>query len=442
MHRLLKFKKIFRNNMEIKTKKLADSKVKLQVVLNKEELIDFVKEAEKLLANQIRVEGFRPGKVPHDLVRKNIGPEKIKEEALNIALRSSFSDAIAKEKFDVINQTDFKILKNTPECLEYEMILSIFPEVILGKYTGLDVEKNTISVTDGEIQKTLDELARMRAVTKPVERPAEKGDKVEVDFEIFQDGKLIDGGKSENHPLIIGEKQFIPGFEEEIIGLNSGDNKTFTIKTPADYHQKEIAGKEIKIELKLKKVEEYKIPEINDQFAINLGRFKSLQELKNNLKKSLEMEKENKEKERVRLEILNEIVKKSIMEIPSVLIDERLDSLIHEFDQELHEKDMELGLYLAHLKKTQDDLRKDWRPKAEAQVKMSLVARAIAKQEKISISDDEIEKEFAVLADHYTRQGMLEQLQQSDPISIKSRIKDVLLNEKVFDFLEKSNETK
>jgi trigger factor len=262
---------------------------------------------------------------------------------------------------------------------------------------------------------------------------------VEVDFEIFSEGKIIEGGKSENHPLVIGDNKFIPGFEDHIVDMKAGDKKTFTLQVPKDYSQKEISGKEIKIDLSLKKVEELKTPEVNDEFARGLGHFKDLSELKSNLRQSLTMEKENKERDRIRLAILNEIVAKSEMELPKILVEERLDSMIQSFDEDLHQKGMELGLYLAHLKKTQDELRKDWLPQAQSQVKMSLVSRAIARQEKIEVGDDELDQEFASLAEHYTRQGMLDQLQNSDPNIIKSKIKSVLLNEKVFEFLEKNN---
>ncbi|MGD0976754.1 MAG: trigger factor [Minisyncoccia bacterium] len=425
--------------MESTTKKLPDSKVKLSVRLDKAELLEFVEEAEKILASETHLEGFRPGKAPKEIVRKRIGEDKIKEEALSIAIRSSFAEAIKKEKLDVIDQADFKIGKNTPDCLEYEMVLSVFPAVVLGKYTGLNIKENKIAVTEDEIKKTLDELVKMQATAKTTDRPAKAGNRVEVNFEIFSEGKLIDGGKSENHPLVIGEKKFIPGFEEQIVGMQTGEKKSFAIQVPADYVQKEIAGKEIKIDLELVKVEELLVPVLDDGFAKSLGKFADLTALKENLKKSLEAEKEAKEKDRVRLAILSEIVGKSQMELPATLVEERLDSMIRDFDEDLHQKGMELGLYLAHLKKTQDDLRNDWRQKAEQQVKMSMVARTIARQEKIEVNDEDIEKEFATLSDYYTRQGMLEDLKQSDPLAIRSRIKDVLLNEKVFDFLEKNN---
>lgn len=422
-------------------KKLPESKVQLEVSLSKEELQDFAREAEKKLANEIRIKGFRAGKVPKELVRQQMGEQKIKEEALSIAVQSSFADVVKKEKLDVISQTDFKIKENTPEQLVYGMTLSIFPEVVLGKYTGLNIKKNQVAVVETEVDEAVDQLVKMRTTAEVADRPASTGDKVEVDFEIHSDGKMIEGGKSENHPLVIGEKKFIPGFEDQIIGMAAGEKKVFSIKVPADYPQKEISGKEVQINLTLKKVEQLKPPLLDDKFAQGLGRFSTLKDLKENLRQSLILEKEDKEKERVRLLILNEIISKSTMEVPTVLVEERLNSMIRDFDEELHTKGMELGLYLAHIKKTQDDLRKDWRSWAQTQVKMSLAARAIARQESLVISEQEIDQEFALLVDNYTRQGLLEELQKSDPIAIKARIRDVLINEKVFDFLEKNNLT-
>lgn len=428
--------------MTFTSRKLDDSRVELSIDLNQNDLKKYIAEVEKRLASNFKLEGFRPGKVPSDIVRKHLGAEKISQEALSLAIQSSLADILEKEDLDVITYpigSDFKIIENSPAKLSYQVILTVFPEIKLGKYVGLGIKKRPISVGEPEIKNVLRDLQELRIQRQNADRPAKLGDRVEVDFLITLEGKEINGGKSQNHPLILGKKAFIPGFEEQIVGMRIDENKKFTLKVPTGYYQENIAGKDIDIDLTLKKVESLSTPELNDNFAKKVGNFNNLHDLEKNIEQGLTMEKEAKEKERTRLEILNQIVVTSKFNAPPVLVEERLDGLIQEFDHELHQKGMELGPYLAHINKTQDDLRRDWRSKAELQVKMNLITRAIAKEENIKINNEEVTQKLAVLADHYAREGMLDDLQNTNPMIIKSRIHDALLSEKVFEFLDNSN---
>lgn len=428
--------------MTFSSKKIDDLRLELTVDLNGDDLKKYINEVEKQLADNLILEGFRPGKAPHDLVRKHFGAEKISQEALSLAVQSSLADVLENEKFEILSYptgADFKIQENNSAKLIYHVVLTVFPEIKLGKYIGLDIKKKLVSVSESEIQDFLHNLQELRTQRQDTHHPAQLGDRVEVDFLITLEDKEIEAGKSENHPLILGKDSFISGFEEQIIGMKENEKKRFSLKVPADYYQKNISGKEIDIDLTLKKVENLSVPKLDSDFAKSVGHFNSLEDLEKNIKQGLVLEKEAKEKERIRLDILNKIVAESHFIAPPVLVEKHLDALIQEFDNELHQKGMELGLYLAHIKKTQEDLRKDWGEKAESRVKMSLVARAIAKNENINISDNEIAGELAVLADNYTKKGMIEELKNIDPEAIKLKIQDLLLNEKVFEFLEKNN---
>ncbi|MEX1064102.1 MAG: trigger factor [Candidatus Paceibacterota bacterium] len=428
--------------MNITSKKLADSKVELTVDLDKNDLASYVRETEEQLAKEIKMEGFRQGKAPKEIIRKKIGEDKIKEEALQTAVQSSLREALAQEKLDVIDQADFKIKENSADKLVYNVTFVVFPEVNLSEYKNLGVKKNEVSVEDSEIDKVLNDVQKSRTTFNEVKRPAEKGDRAEVDFTIKDKGTVIDGGKSQNHPVVLGDGLFVPGFEEQIIGMTTGETKNFSLKIPLDYYQKAIAGKDLDFEVTVNKVEDRSLPELNDEFAKTLGKFSSMDEVKDNIRKGLTIEKEGKEKDRIRLAILDKIGEKTKIEAPDVLIEKRIDDMISGLDNELHQKGMELGPYLAHIKKTQDDLRKEWRPQAEAQVKMSLIARAVAKEEKLVVSDEDVNNELqAVLQQHVLKnQGdSAEILKDINPDELKRRIKDMLTNEKVFDFLEKNN---
>ena len=425
--------------MTTSLKKMPDSQVEVVVDLDKDDLRTYWRETEKILTNQLRLDGFRSGKVPPNIARRHVGEEKTRQDALTLALQSSLADTIKKEKLEVIDQKSLVIKENSPEKLVYKITLTVFPEVVLGKYTNLAVKIKPVAVQDREVERVIYDILKLRTIRAESKDPAKKGDRVEVDFSLMLNGTVIDGGKSENHPIILGDNKFAPGFEEAIVGMKAGETKKFSLSIPADYYQTTIAGKELAVEVFLKKVENIQLPELNDDFVKSLGRFNSVENLRANIKQGLLAEKETKEKDRVRIEILNNIIKHSQIEVPKILIEQRLDSLIQDFDNELHQKGMELGPYLAHLNKTQDDLRNDWHAKAESQVEMSLVAREIAKKEKIQVNDGEIAQEFSVMADHYNQRGLNDALKEIDPAAIKIRIHDVLVNEKVFDFLEKNN---
>ncbi len=417
-------------------KKIDSSKLELTVEIGKEELLEFINETEKGFANELRMEGFRKGKVPRDMMRGQIGEDKIRQESLQMAIESSLSEVLSKEKLDLITQENFSIKENTPEKLLYTVTLVVYPDVKLGEYKGLTLEKGIVEISKEEVAKVLDEVAKSRTVFNVVERPAELGDKVEVDFTIKQDGTVIEGGQSENHPVVLGENKFVVGFEAAVVGMKSGEDKTFNLSIPADYFQKSIAGKQLECHVILKKVEQSTAPVLDDDFAKSLGRFASLSDLEANVQQGLLLEKENKEKERMRLKMVELVAEKSECEIPELLIQQRLESMVSSFDEELHSMGMELGPYLAHIKKTQDDLTKEWRPQALKQVKASLILRAIAKQEQIRVTDEELEEELQIVLQGYTnKKGDIKTL---DIPTIKNKIHNLLLNEKVFQLLETS----
>ena len=429
--------------MTFTAEKLPDSRVKLAVSLDKKDLLLFVEKAEKQLARDVKLEGFRPGKAPKDMVRKAIGEEKLREEALRLAVESSLAEAMASEKLEVLDRVGFEIKENFPEKLIYWATFLIFPELVLGKYEGLGVKRNAVVVSDGEVKKVLDEALKSRTVFNEVKRPAQLGDRVEVDFIIKESGAVIEGGKSENHPVVLGDGKFVPGFEERLVGMEKGGTKHFSLKIPADYYQKTIAGKELDFEVAVKRVEGKTVPKLDDEFAKSLGNFHSLKEVEASINQGLAIEKETKEKDRIRLAILEKIAAVTEVKVPPELIKNRLDAMLRDLDGELHQKGMELGLYLAHIKKTQDELRRDWRPKAELQAKMGLIARTIAKKEELSVGEEEVNRELQIVLQQYIMSGQggtgPEALQNIDPEGLKSKIRDALLNEKVFEFLEKKN---
>ena len=430
--------------MNFTTKQLDDFQIEITVNLDKDDLGSYTVQAEKELAGKLEVEGFRPGKAPKEIARKRIGEQLIKEEALNLAVQSSLAKVLAGKKMEVIEQASLIIKENSADRLLYKVTLTVLPEIQLGEYKHLTEKSNSVFVDDAEIKNALQGIVNLRTTLKEVNKPAQPGDHVEVDFKVFDHGILIDGGQSENHPVTLGENKFIPGFEEQIIGLKMGEKKNFLLKVPADFYQKSIAGKNLDFEVIVKRVRERVAPQLDDNFAKSLGQFRSLADLKANIKQGLIMEKKIREKNRIRLTLLKQVADKTNISIPPVLIEKQLDTMIQNFDDELHAKGKELVLYLAHLKKTQDNLKREWRGKAEEQVKMSLIVKTIAEKENIRVSEEEVGQELESILQQYMMRGNSdgspagpEDLRSLDPQQMKNKIRNLLLNEKVFELLEK-----
>lgn len=303
--------------MKTKIQQLKDSESELEVELEKDELKGYLEKAGKNLSGLFQVDGFRSGKVPLDILRQKIGDKKILEEALELAVTDSLAKALQNEGIKIISSSDLKIVKNTPEQLQYSVKILIFPEVQLGEYKNFGIAPRPVEVKDDEIEQVLNYLLKSRAGSKP-------------------DSKL------------------------------------------------------------------------DDEFAGSVGNFSSLEELRESLAEGLKLEKEQKERERVRLQILDKINETTKMKIPAKLVEQQLDEMVANFDRSLHQRGMELSLYLAQLKKTQADLRKEWSAQAEKQIRQALILKEIGRREEIKV-------------DMVSEEG------------------DALWRQKVFEFLEKVN---
>ena len=260
---------------------------------------------------------------------------------------------------------------------------------------------------------------------------------VEVDFEVRHDGQILEGGISKNHPLIIGGKNFIPGFEDSLLGMKKDDKKSFSLVAPDDYYVKKIAGKKLDFSVKINNIKSVELPKVDDNFAKGLGNFQSLDQLMSNLKDGITEEKKLKEKQRVRLEIINHLVKNSSIAIPEILVNQQIDSMIGNLDRDLHSNGMELGLYLAQMGKTQDDLRKEWHDEAEKQVKTIMILHKVAKDKSISASKEEVDEALTTTVQSMMIKGEVDKT-NLDMDNLRDSISSRLINERVLDYLEKT----
>ncbi len=419
-------------------KQLPKSQIEMTVSVPAEELEKFLDSAAEELSNDLKIAGFRPGKAPRKLVEQKVGSEKILAHAAEHAIKKSYADAVTKNKIEVVGEPQISITKIAPgNDLEYKAVVAVMPKITLGNYRkqAKSVAKpRAEEIKLEEIQRELEYLQKSRAKLITVSREARTGDRVEIDFDVLVDGKEIEGGKSKNHPLTIGENYFIPGFEENLVGLKEKDEKEFDLDFPKDYHKKELSGKPARFKVRMNLVQERTLPEINDEFARSLGQFESLEKLESSIIEGLEMEQRKKNEAKWQNDVIEKITADCRLEIPDVLIEAELDKMTAEFEHNISGMGMSLDQYLENIKKTREEIRKDWTESAEKRIKAALALAEIARLENIAPKSEEIEEYMNKTLAHFKNQGDMEK--NVDTERLYSYAKSVLTNEKVFKFLE------
>ena len=445
--------------MKLDIKKLPQSEVEMLFELNPKEWGEFVLEATKELGREVKIDGFRPGQAPPKLVEQKVGTGRLLEKAADLAVRRNFVEAVKKNNLEPIAPPEVQILKIAAENpFGFKIKISVAPELKIGDYYRIArtraKSREETKVADEEIEKSLAWLQKSRTKFAAVFRPAQKGDLAEVEFtmsceakpasaqEGFGEAKEILNGEVKNYSIILGEGlNFVPGFEEQILGLKENEEKSFSLLFPEDWSDKNLAKPSLALasqlvdfKLKMKSVQEGQKPELNDEFAKSLGEFKDLEALKENIKEGLRHEKEHKEKDLWRLEILKEIAKKSEAEIPKILLEAEKEKMLAELEQNLAQMGLQFEKYLEDIKKTKDELKKEWNGKAEERVMAALILRQIAQKENLEVGEEDLEKEVSRFFSRF--QSATAGESQIDKGRLKEYIKGSLLNEKAFQLLE------
>lgn len=422
--------------MKIDVKKISNNKVEILVEAPALLTESYFKTAAEQLSKDLEIKGFRPGKAPVNVVEKEIGSQKLYNETANIAIQRTLPGILKEEKLEIISMSEIVVKKIAKgDSLIYQATFQLMPEVKLSDYKGLKIIKKEVKIEESELKKSLDYLQSSRAKIVTVDRPAKKGDRVEIDFEIRSKGVKIEDGGSKNHPLILGEGRFLPGFEKEIEGLKAGQEKTFSIKAPENWPDKRIANQKLDFKAKMKLVQKRELPDINDEFAKSLGEFQSLSDLKKSVKEGLMQEKKEKEKERIRIELVEKVAEKSEIEIPETLINEEVEKIINEFKASITNMGLNFDIYLKEIKKTVEEFKKDQRTQAEKRVRIGLCLKEIAKKENIDVSDKEVEAKINEDLKHYPN---AEEVKKNiDLNQFKEYTKSILKNKRVFEFLER-----
>ncbi|MBU1178151.1 trigger factor [Patescibacteria group bacterium] len=422
--------------MKVTTKQLPKSQVELAIEVTAKELEPHLDKAAQTISKEVKISGFRPGKAPRQIVSQQVGEFKLWQEATNSALPEFYVKALEQEKIEAIGQPEIKIDKLAPNNpLSFKATVSYLPAIELPDYKNIKVTEKKTVVEVKKVDEALKELQKSRAKLAKVDRAAEKGDAIEISFNTFLNKVPIDQGESKNHPLIIGEGYFVPGFEDKIIGLKAGEKKEFTLRFPKKYHKKELADKDVDFKVEMNNVQQRNLPKLDDEFAKSLGEFKGIADLEQKIKDNLQTEVEEKEKSRLEIAIMEKIAAETKAELPEILVQAETEKMLNELKDNVAVSGGEFDKYLESIKKTEDDLKKEFKAKAEKRTLFGLILREIAKQEKVEVTTKELEEEVKHTTGHYQHdKQMLEKIQSDE---YRDYARSLLVNRKVFEMLRK-----
>ena len=424
--------------MKQEIKNLENSQKELIISLDFEEFKKFVEEATEELIKEVELPGFRKGKAPKELAIKNIKEFDIYEKAANLAAKKNYLDYISSNNLEPLTSPDIEVLKLAPNNeFSFKATFYVIPEIDLDDYQEkikhLKNQKKEVKVEEQEIEESLNWLLKSRTNYEKSNSEIKIGDKVKLDFHIKENGSIIDSQR--DFEFITGEKQVFEDFEKNILGLKENETKNFSVEVPSDYWSKDLAGKNVDFEIKIKEVYNAISPTLNDEFAKGLGSFKSLVDLKENLKTGLLEEKKNEERERFRVLILKELAKIISIDLPPVLIDREIEIMIEELKNSVSKNNLDWNMYLKQINKTEDDLRTEFKDRAIERIKIELILREIAQEEQIEPSEEEIEEGVNKYLLQFSKP---EQAKNNiDEQELKIYIKSILTNQKVTEFLEK-----
>ncbi len=424
--------------MKTTTKKISDTKVEITVTLDKSDLAAAKKKAIVRLSKEVKLEGFRKGKAPIDLVEKAIDPNELSNTALDIAVRISVPEAFKAESKSPLVIPNVNVTKYVPdETAEYTATADILPEVKLGDYKNLNVKKSSNKIADKDIKEILENIQKAYAEKKATKKKAENEDEVIIDFVGKKDGEAFPGGTAKDYPLTLGSHSFIPGFEEGIIGHEPGDKFDLELTFPKDYGEKSLAGKKTVFEVLLKQVNEIKKAPLNDELAAKCGPFKTIDELKADIKKNLEAQNNHKITEQFKDDLVTALVKASKVSAPEILISDQLRFIKDDITRNAMASGLTFEDALKQSGQTVEDWEKEAKKLAEARVKASLVLQILANEEKITVSDEDVDAKVAELKDVYQKSP--EALKNLKDPRVKNDIKNRMIIDKTLDYLVTAN---
>lgn len=424
-------------------KQLSDTKVHVTITVGAAELADAEKVALKKLSRDVKVPGFRAGKVPADIAAKHVNQESLQQQLLDDAISKAVAETFISNNIQAVDRPQVEVKKYVPgETLEFTAEVEVLPEIKLGNYKKLTAKHEKASVKQSEVDEIIERMRQNFAEKKEVNRAVKTGDEVVIDFVGKRDDVAFDGGTATDYTLSIGSAQFIPGFEEAIVGHKVDDTFDVDLKFPKEYHAADLAGQPVTFTVTLKKVLEASLPELNDEFAAKTGPFTSMDDLTADIKKELTTQKERETLDKYKDALITELIEKSTVAVPEVLIQEQMRSIEQDFQQNLTYRGLSLDAYIESqgFKDIDTWREKEVKPTATKRVQAGLVLSEVTKAEALTVTDAEVDEHVEVHKQQYAKNP--EALEQFSSPEVRRDIANHYLSEKTIDRLIALNSKK
>lgn len=386
----------------ISCEKLEKSMVELQFSIDAETFKSAVGAAFKRESKKYTVPGFRKGKAPRGMIEKMYGSDLFLYDAVNDIFPDAYEAAVKEAGIDAVGRPEADVVSmSEAEGAVLKAKVAVKPEVTLGEYKGLTVNKEVNTVDESEVDAEIGRMQDRNSRLLTREGAAENGDTTDIDFEGFVDGVAFEGGKAEHYSLVLGSGSFIPGFEEQIVGHKGGDEFDVNVKFPEEYQAEELAGKDATFKVKLHEVKYKELPELDDDFAKDVSEHDTLDELKNSIRTGLQANKDKQSEQKVENDLIDSVVSGMQAEVPAAMIESRVEELVQDFQYRISQQGLKLEQYLQYMGMTMEQFRAQFNEQAEKQVKMRLAMEAIVAKEKIEVAEEEFEAEVTRIADAY-----------------------------------------
>ncbi len=422
--------------------KIETNVVSIDVEVGAEQVKDALDQAFKKVVGRVNVPGFRKGKVPRSMFESRFGVESLYQDAIDILLPTAYADALKETGVEPVDRPEIDIEQFAKgESFKFKAKVTVKPEVKLGDYKGIEVAAADAEVTEEELNEELDRLQQRHAELVVVEEGAsENGDVTVIDFEGFVDGEAFEGGQAERYTLELGSNSFIPGFEEQVVGMATGDFKDIEVTFPEEYHAENLAGKPAVFKVKLHEIKRKNLPALDDEFAKDVSEFDTLEEFKQDLSSKLKERKQQESEQARENALVDKVAEAAEVEIPEAMINSEVDFLLRDFENRIRQQGLNMDLYYQFSGQDEAALREQMRADAQKRVLNNLVLDAIAKQENIEISEDEVGEELENLSKSYNRpaaelrevferNGNLDNMKED--LKLRKTIKFLLDNSKV-----------
>jgi trigger factor len=409
--------------MDVNVKKLPNAEAEVLIELNEQDFKPYLEEAANEISKEVKISGFRPGNVPMDVLEQHVGKDMILNHALDKAIPKILTDVVKNEKIEVIARPKVEVVSKDP--IKIKAVAPVYPEVKVEGYDNVKVKAKEVKLGDKEIEETIERVKKQFVEWKEVLRPIEKGDKVELDFEGFDEGGApLEGTASKNHPIIVGENMMVPGFEDNLIGMKTGEEKDFELTFPKDYHKESFKNKKVKFHVKINKVEKPEYPELNEEFIEKVtGTKKPVEEFKSDVEKDLKKYKEQEARKSLEEELLNKFLDVAKVDFSDILIDEEVDYMLRDMRQNMQQKGIKFEDYLSHMKKTEDEIREEMKKEAKKRITLRFAINEIMNKEKIEVPEEKVNEQLSQIPN----------LPKDKEEQAKSQIANSLKIEQLFD---------